>query len=316
MGASPAAIIKPRPVSPVPPSSVQGSVPDRYHPVVARKSVSPRPTSSGTDFTTPFSPDSFDALNPNAHKSATSLLVNTSNGTSPYGTPGSSSGGHGLKLDQSVRQSPFNTPDRTGDEPIRDFHGNVVDPSDHLPVDCWAPEPERKGFSFKPQITPRPRDRLNGARSLGSSPAGSTENTSPHAGSVAGSTTTTASLSMSSAEPVSLGSSLLATVGNSRNKLQKRHGRPQSAIVPASTHVPLHGPGASAGAGNYPYVNAVAKRGSYHPGVPPVPAKIPLDRAGGGSMDRLNDEMSQIDIGFGPGAMTKRERKGFGFGFE
>lgn len=321
---SPAPLIKPRPVSPAAPP-LHALHQTRSQNSVTRKSVSPRPASSGTDLSIPFSPDSFDAFNPNATKSATSLLVNTSHGPSPYSTPpqslGNSLNGNGLKLDQSIRQSPYNQSDRSPDEPIRDLHGNIVDPSDHLPVDSWAPEPERKSFSFKPQIMPRERDRLTGARSLGNSPANSAGG-SPY--STIGASQTTVDLS----SPVTLGSSLVSTVGNSRNKLQKR--RPQSAFVPSpAPQSPLHGPGAAGGAGNYPFVNStsstISNRSSYLVGMggaPPIPAKIPLEAGPGpgpgamGNMDRLNEEMSRIDIGLGPGsgALTKRSR-GRNWGF-
>lgn len=70
-----------------------------------RKSVSPRPSmSEGSRI--PFSPDSFGVHNPNA----------------PH-------------LDET-------SPTRNG--PIVGWHGQEIDPSDHLPVHSWAPEPEQK----------------------------------------------------------------------------------------------------------------------------------------------------------------------------
>lgn len=77
---------------------------DRSTPI--RKSVSPRGSMSGSvPSAVPFSPDSFDVHNPN--------------------TPGSET-----------------SPSRTG--PIVGWHGQEIDPSDHLPVEAWAPEPEKK----------------------------------------------------------------------------------------------------------------------------------------------------------------------------
>lgn len=70
-----------------------------------RKSVSPRPSiSGGASSPAPFSPDDFGAHNPAA----------------PMTDPASRNG------------------------PIVGWHGQEIDPSDHLPVDSWAPEPVKK----------------------------------------------------------------------------------------------------------------------------------------------------------------------------
>ncbi|CAK3949745.1 Ingression fic1 [Lecanosticta acicola] len=84
-----------------------------------RKSVSPRPFASdgGRSAVVPFSPDSFGVHNPN-------VLEETS-------------------------------PTRTG--PIVGWHGQEIDPSDHLPVHSWAPEPEAKNPN-KTYGTGRERD--------------------------------------------------------------------------------------------------------------------------------------------------------------
>lgn len=72
----------------------------------------------------PFSPDSFDVHNPNSRQST--LPVGNSPHTPYQVKPGSSTMPHGS----------------TG--PIVGWHGQEIDPSDHLPVDSWAPEPEKK----------------------------------------------------------------------------------------------------------------------------------------------------------------------------
>lgn len=305
-------LIRPRPVSPAA-ESHHNTAPQPSRPAVrvnmVRKSVPVRPASRDTEVTVPFGPDSFDAFNPNARKPA------VSNGGSTYSTPPRSqhgSVGGDLQLDQSIRQSPYNEVDATDGDPIHDLHGNVIDPSDRLPVDSWAPEPERKGFSFKPQITARERERLTGARSMGNSPSSSFLNgDSPNELNGSFSMSTRSDIS----SQVSAGSSLLATVGSNRNKLQKKS-RPQSEYTPQQSQ--LHGPGQSAGAGNYPYVNN-SKRASYDVraggagelrGVPPVPAKIPLDNTerGIGDLSGLDLELASIDIG-PSNAMVRRPRR-------
>ncbi|KKY18281.1 putative c2 domain containing protein [Diplodia seriata] len=74
------------------------------------------------------------------------------------------------------RASPRN-PNQSRDMDIngRDEHGNIVtpdgrkiDPSDHLPIDSWAPEPEPKGKDRDRKGPGRDRERLNGAREIGS----------------------------------------------------------------------------------------------------------------------------------------------------
>jgi hypothetical protein len=56
-------------------------------------------------------------------------------------------------------------PIRDPDQPIIGDDGREIDPSDHLPTDTWAPEPERK--SRKPEViirfkhSPRPTSRGN-----------------------------------------------------------------------------------------------------------------------------------------------------------
>ncbi|KAK4503906.1 hypothetical protein PRZ48_004821 [Zasmidium cellare] len=95
-----------------------------------RKSVSPRPSmSDGSRI--PFSPDSFGVHNPNA----------------PHGDEDS--------------------PTRKG--PIVGWHGQEIDPSDHLPVHSWAPEPEQKmpnkqyGLGRDRDFGPRTQGILNTA---------------------------------------------------------------------------------------------------------------------------------------------------------
>jgi hypothetical protein len=84
----------------------------------------PRLSTSNGNF---FSPDDFDSFNPNA--SSNSPFASTSNPHSPY---------HIDADDEGSRPLPDPNAKIVG------FDGRVIDPSDHLPVHSWAPEPEKK----------------------------------------------------------------------------------------------------------------------------------------------------------------------------
>lgn len=92
-----------------------------------RKDV-PRPSTSQGSF---FSPDSFDSFNPNATHN--SPFASTSNPHSPYHIPNAPDG-------EEEEARPLPDPNAK----IVGFDGRVIDPSDHLPVHSWAPEPEKK----------------------------------------------------------------------------------------------------------------------------------------------------------------------------
>jgi hypothetical protein len=141
----------PRPIEQRPTSSRGGSVSPDVR-AVTRKSVSPRPSSSdvGGGSSIPFSPDSYISLNPNASHPP-------SRGPSPaYDTPSQA-------RDAVIRGK--TEPHRDVDHPIIGDDGREIDPSDHLPTDTWAPEPERK--NRKPEViirfkhSPRPTSRGN-----------------------------------------------------------------------------------------------------------------------------------------------------------
>ena len=93
-----------------------------------RKSISSHPAPLNTTAlspSTPFSPESFDVHNPHAQRS---VLDNQVSPHSPY----------------QVRPGSDAVPRDGQNGPIVGWHGQEIDPSDHLPVDSWAPEPERK----------------------------------------------------------------------------------------------------------------------------------------------------------------------------
>lgn len=75
---------------------------------------------------TPFSPDAFDVLNPNA------------------GSPGAMDSGAQYRTPMEADQAAREHERGQSNEPIIGSDGRVIDPSDHLPTSTWAPEPERK----------------------------------------------------------------------------------------------------------------------------------------------------------------------------
>ncbi len=99
----------------------QAGSPDSRTP--ARKSLSPSPVPSDRPQSgTPFSPDSFDAL--------------------------------------QQQEKPI-------DGPIIGSDGRIIDPSDHLPTDTWAPEPEQKTPTRRaPEVTVRFRNSPQGAQPM------------------------------------------------------------------------------------------------------------------------------------------------------
>ncbi|KAE8375527.1 hypothetical protein BDV26DRAFT_267801 [Aspergillus bertholletiae] len=108
--------------------------------VPRRKSVSPRPPPLGEREVSqiPFSPDSFNAFNPNAARAA--VLRDPA---PAYETP--------AEAMDAARRSEREAARDPG--PIIGDDGREIDPSDHLPTDTWAPEPERK--TKKPGVVVR-----------------------------------------------------------------------------------------------------------------------------------------------------------------
>ncbi|EXJ94852.1 hypothetical protein A1O1_03250 [Capronia coronata CBS 617.96] len=95
-------------------------------PMIPRKSITPTPAESRSSVgAVPYSPDSYDVLNPGQSP--------TVDGSS-YATP--------EQLRETARQREIQELRDQG--PIIGNDGRVIDPSDHLPADTWAPEPERK----------------------------------------------------------------------------------------------------------------------------------------------------------------------------
>ena len=265
--------------------------PDPRTPI--RKSVSPQPDPGHQESrlsATPFSPDSYEALNPNL-KSATSV-----NKPGPkYHTP-----------DQSKDAARDREKEEKLEEgPIIGNDGRIIDPSDHLPTDTWAPEPERKTPRRGPEVTFRFRQSPLGAQPMPNSAPRPPRETVIRPHSVA--TTFQASTSADSTSPTSA----------TRNRLQKK-----TRLSPTHAHsspvLPVSHSGASPAYPlrehvNYGLSSSPGYMRSSPAGPPPVPAKIPM---GAGQedwgTDSLSEELRRIDIGVGAGSGRARHNRNGG----
>jgi len=99
----------------------------------ARKSVSPQPASRPT--AVPFSPDSYSSLNP--HTARTPPTSTATRELSPMYISSPS-------MAPTPPQQKHDSPQLVVDGPIIGTDGRLIDPSDHLPLSSYAPEPERK----------------------------------------------------------------------------------------------------------------------------------------------------------------------------
>ena len=276
------------------------------HSTPTRKSVSPQPsrstaTSNGTSFNMPFSPDSYENVHPSQQATFVSPVPHGENQVHnrSQGFVDSSSATTAAK---SINATIL--PDRSQDEPIIGPDGRVIDPSDHLPVDSWAPEPERKNPHKPAPIRVRVSPR--GAQPMPSS--GKRENATritAYSASPLSSSTTTATMSSASEMNAANDRSADPRV---RTRLQKR---PPGNKAAAAGALGSEGSGANTGGSmvSPPYEASGMS-------VPPIPAKVPVDVAvdvNGGSLGSddlmaLSEEMKSIDIGMGTRRSTGRMR--------
>jgi hypothetical protein len=326
-----ALMIKPRAVSPDPRA------------IPPRKSLSPQPAPppaaeerrlSGI----PFSPDSYDTLNPNASAAA------AVHQTPFYETPD--------QAKEAARQREVERLRAVG--PIIGNDGREIDPSDHLPADTWAPEPERKAPK-KPEVVLRFKN--TGTRPqpspISARPSPTTKNTPTSASrpqSIAAvpvyshsQPATPPPLNMNHDSPFPILNSTTSTPPlprQGRNRLQKpnpHQPQPQPYSSPAVPTInttptshndyqplrenenynpqPYHQRGYSYNSSplsNYPSSPYGATT------APPIPAKIPI-QAGNqnypaygdtSEMDALSREMSSIDIGSSGGRPGRRIQRG------
>lgn len=275
--------------------------PDPRTPI--RKSVSPAPQTSTEKRapTVPFSPDSYDTFNP------TLSAASSINSRGPkYNTP------------EQAREALYESQKeaRLSEGPIIGSDGRVIDPSDHLPAETWAPEPETKQPRKGPEITLRFRHSPQGAQPM---PLGARRplheaTARPHSISTPLSTN-----SPDVDSPASFGG---------RSRLQKKSGispgQPASSPIVPTLHTARSRtsmPRASASDHpmreheNYGYSNGspIYARGLHNNGIPPpVPGKIPIS-AGLAEEDwdrsALSEEMKRIDIGVGGGQPRSRRNR-------
>ena len=247
--------------------------------------VSPAPGAASGSM--PFSPDSFSIHNPNAASRVAPLGTNSPH--DPYATHPDSSGGPAKD-----------------DGLIVGWHGQEIDPSDHLPVDSWAPEPKKK--------TPTKTYGLGRDRDFGPRPPGYAE---PFGSSNSGmhqvnlSKDTVVSMRMRPAnhpapatQPTTSAPSE-ARGSTGRNRLRKSQPR-SPAIEPLREHHNYNSP--SSPAIPNPYAQLEGQSRGFMEGRPAYgaetgaglvsPAKVPLDYR---EQDALAREIGAIDIGGGSG---------------
>ncbi|KAM3433886.1 hypothetical protein MY4824_005750 [Beauveria thailandica] len=243
---------------------------------IPRKSVSPAPQAIEEQHASdvPFGPDSYDALNP-------SMVSSRSSNSALSG------------LDRK---------DPNGKIVMHD--GREVDPSDHLPMESWAPEPE-------PKVGPKSASSDDIRRSPGGAqpmpPSGRRHMRLSRA--------ETAPIPSYGYEEPKTPPAL--TVG--RNRLQKKP--PRGASVSPGAPSPLalmenhqerqnpygsYGRQSHSQRGSYDYPNENYAPPQYGSG-PPIPAKIPLMSGANASDMSLAEEMQRIDIGSG----RSRRRGGY-----
>ncbi|OTB09071.1 hypothetical protein M426DRAFT_316362 [Hypoxylon sp. CI-4A] len=257
-----------------PPASGPRGVSPNPNRTIKRKSVSPAPplTEARRLSGVPFGPDSYDALNPTV----------------------SSAKDAGKSSEYTNADGKIVTPD-----------GREVDPSDHLPMDTWAPEPEPK----KPVEPAQTRSRPIPA---GAQPMPPSTRRAPRE-SVRPQSMAVVPHTYMASEPTP---SPPSSAG--RNRLQKKTHRVSALPAPVSSGPSPLGPSASyqrnitppralVRASTFDYENHSpgAPRTGYASG-PPIPAKIPMMSGGLGSTPvrgdeewALMEEMSRIDLGSG-----------------
>lgn len=283
-----APIIKPRALSPDPRTPV-------------RKSVSPQPEEARPS-SMPFSPDSYETFNPKISSGSSSI-----NQQRPrYQTP-----------EQAKEVATQVQREAQRDEgPIISADGRVIDPSDHLPADTWAPEPERKPRKG-PEVTLRFRHSPQGAQPM--PPAGRRPPRDmpllPHSVS----TPNYASSPVDSVSPMSAAAA-------SRNRLQKNSRGPfaqpnSSPLVPTVNNTASRSPLPRTSASEYPlrehenygYNSSPTYARNSPIGPPPIPAKVPLPMGQEDyGMNALSEEISRIDIGVGGGGTGRARRSRYG----
>lgn len=277
------------------PTMPQVANPEPRTPV--RKSVSPQPGSAPMErprSEIPFSPDSFDAYNPSL-----SAAASVNDLGARYNTP--------EQATEASRQ--HERQEKLGDGPIIGSDGRIIDPSDHLPTDTWAPEPEQKPARKGPEVTIRFRQSPRGAQPLPSATRPLLNEVRPQAVS-----TPIFAHGRENSSPASVG----------RARLQKRSpaviGQPASSpMVPTLNTTPRSSP-LRASVSDYPLrehenfggynSSPTYARGSPGNIPPPIPGKVPIGAPQEDwGMSALSEEMRNIDIGVGGGQRGQRRSR-------
>ncbi|KAL8692792.1 MAG: hypothetical protein Q9218_002263 [Villophora microphyllina] len=265
--------------------------------IPARKSVSPRPDISPNEKRgsgVPFGPDSYDALNPFVHS----------------GSPGVSPGAKHNTPEQAKETSLQHEREKQlGDGPIIGNDGRVIDPSDHLPTDTWAPEPETKTPKKTPQVNIRFRNSPQGAQPM---PPSSRRPMYDTARPASISTPTWSSNTNSISDSISPTTAARARL-QKKTRVSPTH--PNSSPIVPTVNTALQNPVLRSTASDYPlqehenygYGSSPTYGRPSPSGIPPpVPGKVPM---GMGQedwrRDPLSEELSRIDIGVG-GSRTRR----------
>lgn len=242
---------------------------------IRRKSVSPAPppVESRRLSGVPFNPDSYDAYN---------------------------------------SSMPATREERAATDPdakIITYDGKEIDPSDHLPIESWAPEPDAKK---QPSPEPRSRQSLSGAQPM--PPSGRRQlrvavRTQPPP--------PAAHPSYGPQEPLTA----LAPVSAGRNRLQKKANRgerhslagptPLASMPPEKYHDRQASYSPTRGPGNSHWDNYASELKHPQGSGPSIPSKLPLaimsGANGGNDQMALMQEMQRIDIGAG----RSRRRGGY-----
>ncbi|KAF1849011.1 uncharacterized protein K460DRAFT_375745 [Cucurbitaria berberidis CBS 394.84] len=326
----PTPLVKPRATSP----GVSPGASPRYSPNPAsertargpvrsmptRKSVSPRPPPPTEDYGerrmsgVAFNPDSYDVYNPRAS-------------TSP--APG-----------VSEDERPGSRMEYNDKGQIVTFSGRVVDASDHLPIDNWAPEPTPKGTVKEKTV--RSRAQLNGSRDLEAARqreeryqrerverdrlrrAASTTFDLPSSALVTARHDFSAHTSSANSSALVLADYDATQPGSAdRSRLQQRthQQRPMSSYdsspsLPMSdTHILRERPVPNSYGSSPGYERGGG--GGYGGRAPPIPAKIPLEtgRPVQNEDMALSLELQSIDIGPGSGGRRPRAQSRRQYGF-
>ncbi|KAG6037007.1 hypothetical protein E4U41_005359 [Claviceps citrina] len=260
--------------------------------LIRRKSVSPAPPSAENRRLSdiPFSPDSYVALNPSMN--APGVAAACSENVDPRAK-------------------------------IIGHDGREIDPSDYLPMDTWAPEPEPRGNAKQPSPEPRARPSTSGAQPMPPPSGRRPLRIAARPGSMPPQQRPSAPPSYGQADDVR------TPPASGRNRLQKKAGRPSTgygghpASVSSSPLAPMSTDWYQESQMQMQYTPTRTHRGrsfdrpnenhapQYGSG-PPIPAKMPLSimsgAHGNGDADMsLMEELQRIDIGAG----RSRRRRGY-----